>query len=71
MSGLLSKDEMIEKLTAMILLQRSAEFGMQVPLARERSVWVDNNIPTYLQGEVWREAIKRADRDEKAQRSIS
>lgn len=53
----MTKEEMVEKVASMIRLRRSSPFEMLTALDRQRTVWIEENIPTYLQSEVWNRAI--------------
>jgi hypothetical protein len=54
------RKRLVEKLAGLIRLQRTAALGMQTTLARERAVWIEDNIPPYMEREVWAEALDKA-----------
>lgn len=52
-----SMSRVTAKLHSMLLLERSAPFEMLLSLARERSAWIENNIPRHLQSEIYSAAV--------------
>lgn len=55
-----------EKLAALIRLQRSAPFDMIQALARQRSVWIERNIPTYMHSQIWEDATRLVEEHDNA-----
>lgn len=48
-------------LVGMIRLEKSASFALLGALVRERSRWIERNVPEALQDIVWTEAKRLAD----------
>jgi hypothetical protein len=57
MTELLTEPQIVQHLIMMVLKEQTAEYGERIPMARERSKWIEDNVPTYLHAGIWKKVF--------------